>query len=308
MSDVAIGVDVGGTKILALLLERDGRVIDEVQVPTPRTAIPDQGAAIAQLVAEQARVLADRRGLNVSEVALGVGLPGMFGRDGYLAFAPNLSSAVGLERATFAAILDNDRVVVENDANCAARAEREWGGARDIADFMMVTIGTGIGGGFVHAGRLFAGEHGYAAEIGHMVVQANGVACPCGASGCWERYASGGALVRLAREHGARFTRPEDVTNAAAMGDEEALALIDEFAWWLALGLANLVAVLDVAHFVIGGGFSVAAEVVLPRTRVHLDSLVEGASARRAINVVPAAFGPRSGAMGAALVGFEATS
>lgn len=149
-----------------------------------------------------------------------------------------------------------------------------------------------------------------------MVVQAGGAVCPCGGRGCWERYASGGGLHRMTREAAlggrlatlvervgdASLVRAEDVTDAAAEGLVEAVTLMREVGWWLALGLANLAAILDCGHFVIGGGLSSASELVLPASREYLVELVEGYDARPTITVTTSLFGPRSGAMGATLV------
>lgn len=320
MSDVAIGVDVGGTKALALLVARDGRVLGEVQSPTPHEAGVGAGEATAKVLRVQVEELCAVQGLDPAKVPIGLGLPGMMRRDGHLAFAPNLQTASGSDLGTLlGGALGSSLVFCENDANCAALAEHEWGAARGIRDFVMVTLGTGIGGGVVVDDELVRGRSGFAGEIGHMVVVARGAPCPCGSRGCWERYASGGGLQRLAREAalegrlGAVVAEvggdpyavcAEHVTDAAARGIDEAVTLMREVGWWLALGLANLVTILDCGHFVIGGGLSRASEVVLPAARAYLADLVEGYDVRPALTVTTSMFGPRSGALGATLVAF----
>lgn len=320
MSDVAIGLDVGGTKALALAVARDGRVLGEAQAATPHDATRQAGEATAVVLTELVHGLAASHGLRVSDTPVGVGLPGLMRRDGRLAFAPNLQSASGADLGSLVGTaLQSSRVFCENDANCAAVAEHEWGAGRAIDDFVMVTLGTGIGGGIIAEGKLLQGRSGFAGEIGHMVVEAHGIPCPCGGMGCWERYASGSGLRRLIHEaakegrlatlldtHGsADDIRPEDVTLAANDGNEEAIDLLRQVGWWLALGLSNLAVILDAGHFVIGGGLSSASELVLPFARDYLSSLVEGYESRPPITVTSSAFGPRSGAMGAALVAFE---
>ena len=320
MSDVAIGNDVGGTKALALLVARDGRVLGEVNAPTPHDDQLAAGEATTRVLANQVQTLCQSLHLDPASIPIGLGLPGMMRRDGHLAFAPNLQSASGAELGVqLASLLGSSLVVVDNDANCAALAEHEWGAARGVRDFVMVTLGTGIGGGVFIDDRLVRGQSGFAGEIGHMVVVADGAACPCGGRGCWERYASGGGLQRLmlqaAREGrleelvrargGAENLRPEDLTESARCGSSGAQALLGEMGWWLALGLSNLSAILDCGHFVIGGGLSSAADLFLPRTREALAQLVEGYRARPTITVATSLFGPRSGAMGATLVAFE---
>jgi glucokinase len=323
MTDVAVGVDVGGTKALALIVARDGRVLGELQAQTPHAHDDGAGAATAKVLTALINELCTRHALTFNEVPVGIGLPGMMRRDGRLAFAPNLRTASGADLgALLGESLGSSIVFCENDANCAALAEHEWGAGRGIDDFVMVTLGTGIGGGVVADGKLVRGRSGFAGEIGHMVVVARGAACPCGGHGCWERYASGGGLHRLTREAAmegrlatlvarcgnASAVRAEDVTAAAAEGLDEAVMLMKEVGWWLALGLANLAAILDCGHFVIGGGLSIASDLVLPSAREYLMDLVEGYSARPAITVTSSMFGPRSGAMGAALVAFERDS
>jgi len=320
MIDVAIGVDVGGTKALALMVARDGRVVGEIKSQTPHDAGFGAGEATAKVVAEQVFELCERQGLDATQVPVGIGLPGMMRRDGHLAFAPNLQTASGADLGSLlGSTLGNSSIFCENDANCAALAEHEWGAGRGIRDFVMVTLGTGIGGGVVADGQLVRGRSGFAGEIGHMVVEAHGAPCLCGGKGCWERYASGGGLQRLTREAALagrlatlvgscggdpRAVRAEDVSAAAAEGLDEAIALMREVGWWIALGLSNLVAILDCGHFVIGGGLSDASDLVLPAAREYLADLVEGYEARPTITVTPSMFGSRSGAMGASLVAF----
>ncbi len=320
MSDIAIGVDVGGTKALALMVARDGRVVGEIKSQTPHDEGFDAGEATAKVVVEQIIELCERQGIDPAHVPVGIGLPGMMSRDGHLAFAPNLQTASGADLGVLlGASLGNASIFCENDANCAALAEHEWGAGRGIRDFVMVTLGTGIGGGVVADGQLVRGRSGFAGEIGHMVVDAHGAPCLCGGRGCWERYASGGGLHRLTREAALdgrlatlvaecngdpRAVRAEDVSAAAADGLDEAVALMREVGWWLAQGLSNLVAILDCGHFVIGGGLSDASDLVLPAARDYLAELVEGYEARPTITVTASMFGARSGAMGASLVAF----
>jgi glucokinase len=321
MSDVAIGIDVGGTKALALMVARDGRVVGEMKSQTPHDEGFGAGEATAKVLVEQVFELCDRQSLDPARVPIGVGLPGMMRRDGHLAYAPNLQTASGADLgAQLGEALGNSSVFCENDANCAALAEHEWGAGHGISDFVMVTLGTGIGGGIVADGQLVRGRSGFAGEIGHMVVEAHGAPCLCGGRGCWERYASGGGLHRLTREAALdgrlvtlversngdpRAVRAEDVTAAAAEGLDEAVALMREVGWWLALGLSNLAVILDSGHFVIGGGLSEASDLVLPAAREYLAELVEGYDARPTITVTTSMFGARSGAMGATLVAFE---
>jgi glucokinase len=311
----SVGVDVGGTKILAVLLDQAGRVIAEARHSTPLAA-DAPGVAVADAVGHTLVELARVSGAELGSLPVGVGVPGMLSRDGTLVFAPNLQSASGADLAVVMTARLGRAVELANDADAAAVAEHRLGAARGIDEFVMVTLGTGIGGGVVSEGRLVRGAHGFAGEIGHLVIDTSGPRCPCGKRGCWERYASGAGVARLAREAAtagrlralveqlgdAEAVRGEDVTHAAAAGDREALAVLEEVGWWLALGLSNLAAVLDPACFVLGGGLAEASEQLLPATRRHLVGLLEAGELRPEIAVVAAELGYRAGAIGAGLL------
>lgn len=308
VGSVTAGIDVGGTKCLGVLVDETGQVLAEYRVATPsgREAVVD---AIAGVVAELAR--------HGPVAAVGVGMPGLVDRRGVLRFAPNLPGVVDLDVKD--AIEDRCGIAtfVDNDATCAAWGERAAGAAKGRDDVVLVTLGTGIGAGIVLGGRLYRGAHGFSGEVGHMVVDPNGPPCVCGGRGCWERYASGSGLARLAREAavGGRapglvaraggdpdLVRGEHVTVAAAAGDEGAAAVLRDFAWWLALGLSNLANIFDPECFVIGGGLIEAGALVLPPVRQHLGDLIEARDHRPEVEVLPAQLGERAGAIGAALL------
>ena len=198
-------------------------------------------------------------------------------------------------------------------------AEHRLGAARGYRHVVMVTLGTGIGGGIVIDGRVQVGSAGFAGEIGHMVVDPAGPPCPCGRRGCWERFASGAGLGVLAREAALagrlgevvrlaggdpESVRGEDVSAAAAAGDPAARRVIEEVGWWVGFGLANLAAVLDPECFVLGGGVVQAGDLPAstPPAPPSGSSWREETGARRR-SIVPAAFGERAGAVGAALGG-----
>lgn len=203
-------------------------------------------------------------------------------------------------RAELEKRLAGARVRVENDASCAAWGEYAFGSARGARTALVVTQGTGIGGGIVHDGRLFRGAHGFGGEIGHMVVDPDGPPCPCGKRGCWERYASGSALGAMGSEAFGRKVRGEEVTAAAAGGDAAAIDVLAKFGWWVALGLANLTELIDPDVVVLGGGLVEAGELLLGPTREAFAQLVQGWAHRPAVEIVPAALGERAGAIGAA--------
>jgi len=317
----AFGVDIGGTKLHAVAVASNGTVVVEARSATPPAGYHQAdgpGSAIADAVVAIVEELQAAMGGAGRALPIGLGVPGMLDRGGILVFSPNLPGAVGADfRRLLADRLPAEPPVVENDANCAALAEHELGAARGFDDVVVVTLGTGIGAGLVVGGRPALGARGFAGEVGHMVVDPSGPLCPCGRRGCWERYASGAGLASLAREAaiGGRLpevvvlaggdpeaVRGEHVSSAAAAGDVDALAVMGELGRWVAFGLANLAAVLDPQRFVIGGGLAAGAgERLLGPTRASFDELVEGGASRGRVDIVAAALGERSGAVGAAL-------
>jgi glucokinase len=311
-SGCTVGIDLGGTKCLGVVVDAEGGVRDEERVPTPTG-----GREILDVLASVSAMLLDRCPLG-AVVGVGVGVPGLVDRQGVLRFAPNLPGVVDVDvRAELGRRLSGLPVHVENDASCAGWAEREAGAARGRDHIVLATLGTGIGGGIIADGSLYRGANGFAGEIGHMVVDPDGPPCPCGQRGCWERFASGSGLGRLAREaaHANRAAavvalaggdpedvRGEHVTRAAADGDAEARAIVERFAWWVALGLANLANVFDPELFVLGGGLVEAGDVLLEPVRGAFAGLVEAAEHRPPVGVVPAELGEHAGAIGAALL------
>ncbi|MGQ0617036.1 MAG: ROK family protein [Acidimicrobiia bacterium] len=310
----SVGVDVGGTKILALVFDDEsGAVVGE----PAKEATPPGTEALLDAVAAVVVRLEQAEG---PVAGIGAGLPGLVDRRGRLAAAPNLPAVAGVAFAERLAERVGRQVTVDNDATCAAWAEATRGAAAGVADMVMVTLGTGIGAGLVAGGRLQRGRHGFAGEPGHMVVDPDGPLCPCGRRGCWERYASGSGLGRLAREAAEAGQAPrlvelaggdpeavkgEHVTAAAGQGDQDALAVLRQLGWWVALGLANLVNVLDPEVVVVGGGLVAAGEMLLGPVRSSFAELVLGPSHRPLTRIVPAALGSEAGAIGAALLALE---
>ena len=310
-SSISIGLDVGGTKVLGVAVDprRPGTVVAERRVPTP-----DGGGGLVDTLVELAG------SLDLQPASIGVGVPGLVDRAGTLRMGPHLRRMHDVPLARLLAERTAVPTVVDNDANCHAVAEQAAGAAAGAAEALMVTLGTGIGGGIISGGRLLRGANGFAGEPGHMVVDPNGPPCPCGKRGCWERFASGTGLGRLARDaaHAGRLdaavvlaggdpeaVRGEHVTSAARGGDVESQAVLDSLAQWIALGLANLVNVLDPAIIVIGGGLVEASDLLLPEVRSRFAALVMAGERRPVVPIVPAELGERAGAIGAALLGVD---
>lgn len=300
-----VGVDVGGTKCLAVRLDGD-RIGAERRMPTPRepAALLDTVASLVPAVADGAAV-----------VGVGVGAPGLVDVAGVLRFAPNLPGITDLPLKAELERRLGVPVQADNDATCAAWGERQMGAAKGLDDVVLVTLGTGIGGGIVAGGRILRGANGFAGEVGHMVVDPEGPVCLCGRQGCWERFGSGTGLGRLGREAALAgrasrvrelaggdpdHVRGEHVTGAAAEGDAEALAVMDRLGWWIALGLSNLANAFDPEAFVLGGGLVEAGDVLFRPVRAAFAGLLGGYGNRPSVDIVPASLGEHAGAVGAA--------
>ncbi|HUR78483.1 MAG TPA: ROK family protein [Acidimicrobiales bacterium] len=291
---VAVGVDVGGTKILATAIGRTGTApIGDCRLSTPATA-----QDLVDAIEEAAVTAAAEAGGAIG--AIGVGVPGLVDHNGVMRFAANLRGITELPLRALLADRLGVQAVVDNDANVAAWGERVAGAGDGCNNMLMVTIGTGIGGGIVLDGALYRGAHGMAGEIGHIVVQLDGEQCQCGQRGCWERYASGSALGRVARAAG--FASGEDVVTKAAAGDIAAIEAMNTFTRWMAIGIAALVNVLDPEIIVIGGGLVEAGDLLLTPLRDWLDRLIEGSEHRPSVPLALATLGERAGAIGAALL------
>jgi glucokinase len=278
---LSIGIDVGGTKIAAGVVDADGKIGARAHRDTPADSVDETAKAICDAAAE---LIKDH------EVeAVGIGAAGFVSSDrSTVLFAPNLAWRDEPLGARVAEVLKVP-VVVENDANAAAWGEFAFGAAKDVEHMVCVTVGTGIGGGVVIDGELLRGAHGVAAELGHMRVVPGGHRCGCGARGCWEQYASGRALVREGRaqaESGslaaaqmlsvcgitdpAELTGPM-ITKAAAAGDPCAVELLDDLGQWLGEGLASIATLFDPSTIVIGGGVSAAKELLLKSAQVAFE-------------------------------------
>ncbi len=300
-----VGIDVGGTKCLGVVLDDSGGVVEEQRRPTPKG--PHD---IVDTLVELAGALG-------VDGWLGIGVPGLVTRDGVLRAAPNLVSISDFEVGRLLSERLGFNVAVDNDGTCACAAEWKVGAAVGCTDMVMVTLGTGIGGGVVAANQLIRGANGFTGEIGHMVVDPDGPPCPCGRRGCWERYASGSGLGALARQAaiGKRLSRvveiaggdPESVRGehvqaAAREGDEQAMAVIDSFGKWTALGLVNLTNALDPQMFVLGGGLAASADIYLAPIQKWFTELLYAPHLRPHPALRFAALRERAGAVGAALL------
>ena len=281
------GVDVGGTKILAAVVDGNGQVIDESRVVSPAHDADAMTSAISGLITD----LATRHDVT----AVGIGAAGYIDRTrSKVLFAPNIAwRNVDLRSAVQARV--DLPVIVENDANAAAWGEFRFGAGRDVDDMLMVTVGTGVGGGIVVDGSLLRGAYGVAAEIGHITVVPDGALCGCGKRGCLEAYASGTALERAV----PGMSGPE-ITAAAKAGDQRCIDAVADIGRWLGGGLASLAAVVDPALIVVGGGVAEVGDLLLGPIRVAFHEQLTGVGYRPEAEIVSAALGNRAGVIGAA--------
>jgi glucokinase len=305
---VWIGVDVGGTKVLVGTVDDGGRVTATARRSTP-------GRRVDVRMVEDALTEAVLEVAGDAEIAgVGVAAAGFVDAAGErVRFAPHLPWLDEPVRTRLEKRWEAP-VHLENDATAAAHAEATYGAARGLRDVLVVTMGTGIGGGIVLGGRLHRGMNGMAGEFGHMQVVPDGLACACGGRGCWEQYCSGSALVRYAREGmGSMLTVLEErcagnpafltgpmVTEAAEAGDLLARDAFAHVGDWLGTGVANLVAAFDPECVVVGGGVSAAGDKLLEPARNALMRSLVGAGHRDVPPLVPAALGNLAGLVGAA--------
>jgi len=310
----AIGIDIGGTKVAGGLVDVDGHITHRARRDTPhRSKSPSVVEdTIVEVVAELMQVLGPE-----TVAAVGIGAAGFVAADrATVVFAPHLSwRHEPLQEALHKRIALP--IFVDNDANAAAWAEWKFGAAQGETHLMMITLGTGIGGGILIHGQVQRGRFGIAGEFGHMQVVPGGHRCECGNRGCWEQYASGNALVREARSlFSANSPIASDlldrvegvpgnltgplITQAARDGDPTACELLAEIGHWLGVGIANLAAAFDPGTFVIGGGMSAAGDLLLASARDTFKRRLTGRGYRPEARIVAAALGNDAGLIGAA--------
>ncbi len=306
---LSIGIDVGGTKIAGGVVDEAGTILAEARVESPA----DDTSRIEQTIVS---LVQDLRAQHTVDT-VGVGMAGYIdsGRS-VVMFTPNLALRDVPLRADLEATLGLP-VVVENDANAAAWGEFAFGAGTDVDDLLLLTVGTGVGGGIVIDGQLLRGAFGVAAEVGHLRMVPGGHPCGCGNRGCFEQYASGSALVRNARQRavgGSPESRPlveraggdpaaitgPMVTAVAGEGDPFCVDLLAELGRWLGEGIAALATVLDPAVTVIGGGVSQAGDLLVAPARAAFLGEVIAPGHRPVQEIRTARLGNRAGIIGAA--------
>jgi glucokinase len=311
---LAIGLDVGGTKIAAGVVSARGELLDRIAQPTPPPGSAETTLSLMLRLVQQLR----QRYPEVQ--AVGAGAAGLVDwPGGHVRWAPNNSYRDLPLRAILSAETGLP-AVADNDANAAAWAEACLGAGAGRRDLLMLTVGTGIGAGLILGGRLYRGATGIGGEAGHIIVDPGGPRCGCGSTGCLEAMGSGGALSRAGRAAawrdpdgplarlagGPGQVTGETVFQAARDGDATALALFAEAGYWLGVGIASLASLLDSELVVIGGGLSAAGELLLGPARSAFERFVFARDHRTLPPIVPARLGPEAGIVGAALLALDA--
>ncbi|MBL1067001.1 ROK family glucokinase [Streptomyces sp. 7-21] len=306
-----VGIDIGGTKVMAGVVDADGTVLERLRTETPDKS--KHPKVVEDTITELVLDLSDRHDVH----AVGIGAAGWVDADrSRVLFAPHLAWRNEPLREALAARLAVP-ILVDNDANAAAWGEWRFGAGQNEELLVMITLGTGIGGAILEGGRVKRGAYGVAGEFGHMQTVPGGHRCPCGNRGCWEQYSSGNALVREARELAAADSpvaqpildrvggRTTDITGPlitelARSGDPMCVELFQDIGQWLGVGLANLAAALDPTCFVIGGGVSDADDLLIGPAREAFGRQLTGRGYRPAARIVRATLGADAGMVGAA--------
>lgn len=311
-----IGIDLGGTNIAAGVVDEDMKIVAKSSV---KTNLPRPAEEIADSIKEAVLLAVAESGITLSDIAsVGIGTPGAVNSDGVVEFSSNLGfNDTPLRR------LVEERLKIEthidNDANCAALGEQAAGCGENAGNFIAVTLGTGIGGGIILDGKQFSGINGAAGEIGHMVIEHEGIACPCGRIGCFEQYASATALVRQAkdallrdRDHDSYMWKLTNddiemvdgkvVFDAAHKGDETALKVIDRFIEWLSCGVTNLINIFQPEILCIGGGIAAQGDFIIKPLTEKVERKRYTQHAKRQTKICAATLGNDAGIIGAALL------
>ena len=317
---VRLGVDLGGTNIAVGIVDENYQVIHKDSVPTQATRAPE--AIVDDIAMLCRRVLADK-GLTLADVGgVGIAAPGTINsRDGYVVYANNLPFHQFPIVSLLKERLGNIPTFVDNDANAAAWGEAIAGAAKGTKNSVMITLGTGVGGGIVIENKIYSGFNGAGAELGHMVIVADGEPCSCGRKGCWEAYSSATALIRMTKQkldeceaQGRKTLMAEMVAkkgrvtgrtsfDAMRAGDEAAREVVDTYIHYLACGIINLVNVLRPEILSIGGGVSGEGQALLDALLPILRKECYGGSAVEQTEIRIAALGNDAGIVGAAVLG-----
>ena len=312
-----IGIDLGGTNIVASVVDDDYNIIGTSKTPTNSPRSADE---IFDDIADVCEEAVKTAGLTMEDIdSVGMGTPGTVNQDGVIEFANNLAFNNVPARTMLAKRINKpeEKVFIENDANCAALGEAYAGCGNGAKDFVAVTLGTGVGSGVIIGGKIVNGVNYAGGECGHMVIVVDGEQCSCGRKGCWEAYASATALIRqtkkameeypdslmhkLAKEEGKVSGRT--AFDAMRLGDIAGIKVVDDYIKYVACGLINIVNALQPEIICIGGGICNEGETLMKPLRRFVQSERYSIHSKIQTKIVKAELGNDAGVIGAALLG-----
>lgn len=286
-----IGIDLGGTKIAGALVDKSGKIIMDVQIPTEADKGKNQ---VIKNIKKAIYMLMHSQKTKTKVTCIGIGAPGpIIYEKGIVVQAPNLP---GWKKVNIKKIIEKEfkiKTLVDNDANCAALAEAKFGVAKKARNFLYMTISTGVGGGIIIDRKIYRGTNGSAGEFGHMIIDPNGPKCGCGKNGCLEALASGSAIKRKTGMNAIA------VELAARQGDKRAKAVINDVAHYLSIGIGNLVNIFNPEMIVVGGGLSNMRELLISPIKKEFKRFALVLPAKN-VKIAKAKLGSKSGVLGAA--------
>ena len=269
----ALGIDIGGTNTVVGLVDKAGNVLGTDSVKTQSLPILEE---YVKTVSKLAKDLIFKNNVSVDDiVGLGIGAPNANYYTGNIEMAPNLPwkrDKVPLAKMFREEL--NIPVTITNDANAAALGEKMYGVAKDMDNFIMITLGTGVGSGIVINGQLVYGHDGFAGELGHVIIERNGRLCGCGRRGCLETYCSATGIVRTAKERNTPFLTSKDIYDAAVKGDETAIDIFKETGTRLGRAFADMVVFSSPEAFVLFGGLAKAGDFIVKYTKEAMEESI----------------------------------
>ena len=311
-----IGIDLGGTNIVAAVVNDEYEMVGKAKTPT---ATPRSADEIFDDIAKVCKEAMAQAGVTIKDIfSVGIGTPGTVNKEGVIEFANNLGFVNVPAKEMLIERLGIENVYVDNDANCAALGEAQAGSGHGAKDFIAVTLGTGVGSGVIINGKIVAGVNNAGGECGHSVIVVDGEPCTCGRKGCWEAYASATALINQTKAAMEKY--PDSVMHelvkanggkvdgrtafdAMRRGDIAGIKVVDAYVKYVACGLINLVNIFQPETICIGGGICNEGETLLRPHRRYIDSERYSVYSKIQSKIVKAELGNDAGIIGAALLG-----
>lgn len=310
-----IGIDLGGTNIVASVVDENYKIISTSKT---ETKIPRSAEEIFDDIAKISKEAVEKAGITMADIhSIGLGTPGTVNTDGVIEYANNLGFDHVPAKDMLVERLGDIPVFIENDANCAALGEAYAGCGNGAKDFVAITLGTGVGSGIIVDGKIVTGANNAGGECGHMVIVVDGEPCTCGRHGCWEAYASATALIRqtkaamdanpasvmheLAKEEGKVSGRT--AFDAMRRGDIAGIKVVEQYIKYVACGIINLVNALQPEVICVGGGICAEGETLLRPLRRYIEAERYSIYSKIQTKIVKAELGNDAGVIGAALLG-----